>query len=238
MPDFQKREPEDVKNMFSKVSKNYDKITRAMCFGLDILWRKKLAKIALSNTSQKTKIIDIACGSGDVCIELAKSNLNAEIIGSDFCPEMLKIAEEKIAKANLNNRITFQQADCENLPFDDNSFDAITISFGFRNFQNREKCLNEITRILNLNGRLAILEVSRTNAIMEFAQRFFMCFFVPIIASILGGEKQSYKYLANTTMSYPYPKDVEKMLANAGLKEIKTYKMGCGLVAITTGVKK
>ncbi len=238
MPDFQKRDPEDVKKMFSKVSENYDKINRAMCFGLDILWRKKLAKLALAKTSEYPNVIDLACGSGDVCIELAKTSSSAKIIGADFCTEMLQIAERKIKKAQLSERITFKQADCQNLPFADNSFNAVTISFGFRNFQNREKCLKEIARILCSGGTLAILEVSRTNTFMEFAQKIFMCSIVPIIASILGGEKQNYQYLANTTMSYPFPNEIEKMFADSGFEEIKTHKMGCGLIAITTGIKK
>ena len=239
MPDFQQRNPEDVKNMFSEVSQNYDKINRAMCFGLDILWRKKLVKLALAKKSKAPKkIIDLACGSGDVCLELAKADKNANIVASDFCPEMLAIAKQKAVFAKLENRITFQQADCQKMPFENEDFDVATISFGFRNFQNRQECLTEIARILKNNGQLAILEVSRANAFMEWAQKIFMCTIVPIIATIFGGDKKSYQYLANTTMAYPYPKEVEKMFADAGFDNVKTHKLAFGLVAITTGVKK
>ncbi len=239
MPDFKQRNPDDVKNMFSEVSKNYDKINRAMCFGLDVLWRKKLAKIALSEKTDHTKkVIDLACGSGDVCLELAKADKSAEIVASDFCPEMLEIAKQKAIVANLDKRIIFQQADCQNMPFESNNFDVATISFGFRNFQNRQACLTEIARILKTGGRLAILEVSRANAFIEWAQKIFMCTIVPIIATIFGGNKESYKYLANTTMAYPYPKEIEKMFTDAGFENIKTRKLAFGLVAITTGIKK
>ena len=239
MPNAEKRNPTDVKEMFGNVSKNYDKINRAMCFGLDTLWRKTLAKTALKECFGSSPIIaDLACGSGDVAIELAKTDSSAQILASDFCPEMIEIARKKSNKENLSERIKFIQADCENLPFEDNKFNAITISFGFRNFQNRQKCLVEIYRILAPKGRLAILEVSRAGTIMEFAQKIFMSLIVPTIAVIFGGRRDDYKYLANTTMSYPYPAQVEKMFAYAGFENIKTRKFGCGLVAITTGTKK
>ncbi len=239
MPSAQKRDPNEVKEMFGAVAKNYDKINRAMCFGLDALWRKSLAKTAIGERLENSPlVVDLACGSGDVCVELLKLDKTANVVGADFCPEMLEIAKEKIAKLELADRAKFLQADCENLPFENSTFDAVTISFGFRNFQNRQKCLGEIARVLKPNGRLAILEVSRANACLEFAQKIFMGTFVPTIASLLGGRKQDYTYLANTTMQYPFPKEVEKMFAEAGFENIKTKKFGCGLVAITTGTKK
>ncbi len=239
MPSAQKRDPDEVKEMFGAVAKNYDKINRAMCFGLDILWRKNLAKTAIGDKlASAPKVVDIACGSGDVCVEILKLDNTANVVGADFCPEMLTIAEEKTNKLQLSNRVKFLQADCENLPFESNSFDAATISFGFRNFQNRLKCLSEIARILKPDGRLAILEVSRTNAFMEFAQKIFMGTFVPTIATLLGGRKKDYTYLANTTMQYPRSKEVEQMFVEAGFENVKTKKFGCGLVAITTGTKK
>ena len=239
MPDHTKREPKEVEKMFSGVAKNYDKINHAMCFGLDILWRKKLAKIALkdfANTS--ANVIDLACGSGDVALELAKTDASAKITASDFCKEMLTIAEKKSQANGFSERIKFVSADCQNLPFADNSFDATTISFGFRNFQNRNACLCEIARILKPSGRLAILEVARANKFLEFAQKVFMSAIVPFIATLFGGEKSSYKYLANSTLAYPKQPEIEEMFAQAGFENVKTIRMGCGLVAITTGTKK
>ena len=230
MPDHTKREPKEVEKMFSGVAKNYDKINHAMCFGLDILWRKKLAKIALKdfkNTS--ANVIDLACGSGDVALELAKTDASTKITASDFCNEMLSIAEKKSHANGFSERIKFVSADCQNLPFTDNSFNAATISFGFRNFQNRNACLCEIARIL---------EVARANRFLEFAQKVFMSAIVPFIATLFGGEKSSYKYLANSTLAYPKQPEIEDMFAQAGFENVKTIRMGCGLVAITTGIKK
>ena len=239
MPDSQKREPEDVKKMFSEVSKNYDKINRAMCFGLDARWRRALAKTALRGMEGKgAKIADLACGSGDVCVELARLAPRAEIVGADFCPEMLELAAKKAAAAGFGGRVKFTACDCQKTPFESGAFDAATIAFGFRNFQNRAAALAEISRILRRGGRLAMLEVSRAGKIMEPAQRIFMERVMPNIAALFGGKKDSYVYLAKTTLEYPRPREIEAMFAAAGFGEISTRKFGFGLVAITTGVKK
>ena len=173
-----------------------------------------------------------------MCLALARKCPSAEIVGIDFCPAMLQIAAQKIKRAGLESRVKFVEADCQNTPFEAGAFDAATIAFGFRNFQNRAACLSEISRVLKSGGRLAMLEVSRANAAMESAQRVFMSHIVPNIAALFGGERASYKYLANTTLTYPYPREVEAMFAAAGFHKITTRKFGCGLVAITSGVKK
>lgn len=239
MPDHTKRDPKDVEKMFSGVAKNYDKINRAMCFGLDVLWRKKLAKVALKDFSNASpNVIDLACGSGDVALELAKTDASAKITASDFCQEMLNVAERKSQDNGFSKRIKFLFADCQHLPFENESFNVATISFGFRNFQNRSACLTEIARVLKPSGRLAILEVARANRFLEFAQKIFMSAIVPFIATLFGGDKSSYQYLANSTLAYPKQEEVEKMFVQAGFENVKTIRMGCGLVAITTGVKK
>lgn len=249
MADFEKRDPEEVKTMFAEVAKNYDKINRAMCFGLDVLWRNALADSALSQTpnaaetpqtARTKKILDIACGSGDVALALAKKDASAEITAADFCPEMLEVARAKIARqpAQIAGRITTQRADCLALPFAPETFDAATISFGFRNFQNREKCLEQINTILKRGGKLAVLEVSRARGFFGAAQHFFMGRIVPDIAAVFGGNKADYEYLANTTLAYPLPEEVENMFRQAGFGNVETRKFGCGLVALTTGIKQ
>lgn len=223
--------------MFSRVAPKYDAINRAMCFGLDVLWRKALAKEALLGGGQK--ILDIACGSGDVALEIAKNSKekNIKISALDFCPEMLDIAKEKFLKKMPNADVEFIQSDCENMPFESETFHSATISFGFRNFKNRPACLREIARILKKDGKICILEVARSPKIIEQAQNFFMEKVVPNIAALFGGIKEDYVYLAQTTRLYPSQREIEKMLHDCGFKNAKTKKFGFGLVALTVAQK-
>ena len=224
--------------MFSGVAARYDKINRAMCFGLDCLWRAALADAAIKlANSASPKIADFACGSGDVSLEIAKRAPSAEITGVDFCAEMLAIAEEKIRRAGFSDRVEFLMRDCLKCGLPAESFDSLTVSFGFRNFQDRESGLAEMARVLKKGGALCILEVSRAGGVLEAAQAFFMGRVVPTIAGVLGGDKADYQYLAKTTLSYPHPDEIEKMLQNAGFGDVRARKFGCGLVALTTAVK-
>ncbi len=234
LADPKTRQEADVGKMFGRIAPSYDKINRAMCFGLDILWRKKLVKYVLKNGEPKS-VFDCACGSGDVSIELAKKFPNAKIIGGDFCEEMLELAKEKASKQNL--KIEFLFADCQKLPFEDSQFDAVTISFGFRNFKDRNSCLKEIVRVLKPNGILAILEVAKAEGIFQKIQKIFMGKFVPSVAKIFGGQKADYEYLAETTFDYPSNFQVKQMLLDAGLKNPKIEKLAFGLVAISSAEK-
>lgn len=237
MADFQKRDPDEVRDMFSGVAKRYDAINCAMCMGLDRLWRRALARAALEGLGAEPRIADFACGSGDVCIELARACPTAKITGVDFCQQMLEIAAQKIAARRLAGRIELVEADCSSTPFEAESFDALTISFGFRNFHDRQKSLSEINRILKPGGRLCILEVSRANRFFEGAQHIFMGSVVPLIAQIFGGRRQDYQYLAKTTFAYPRPEEIRRMLSSAGFSKTRVRKFAFGLVALTISEK-
>lgn len=234
-PENLTRQARFVKAMFGRVSTHYDKINNAMCLGLDKSWRRKISTI-LAKKKLNSPVIDIACGSGDVAIEILK-NTKANVICVDFCPEMLTIAKEKIEKLGFGKRVEFFCADCESLPFADASFSSATIAFGLRNFQNREKCLREIYRILEKNSMLVVLEVARAHTIFQPIQNFFMGKFVPNIANILGGNKKDYKYLADTTKEFPSKIELEKFFKNAKFKDIKTISLAFGFVAITIAEK-
>ncbi len=233
------RDSESVSGMFARIAPSYDRINRAMCFGLDVLWRKKLVRSVKECVgSNGIEILDCACGSGDVCLELSRSIPGASIIGIDFCPQMLAAAKEKAAKYAPNSKIEFLNGDCCALPFEDSRFDAATIAFGFRNFNDRRKCLEEIARVLKPDGLLAILEVARAGGIFAFFQRVFMCGAVPAIAKIFGGRREDYKYLAHTTMDYPHNPEVMRILESAGFSMVKIAPMAFGMVALNTAQKK
>ncbi len=236
LADASRREPDSVKAMFTRVAPFYDFINRAMTFGLDIIWRKRLVR-ALDLPEGETSVVDIACGSGDVALEVAGRYPLSKLTCSDFCAPMLEIARTKFDK-KFPSRAEFVEADCVSLPFDSNAFDGATVSFGFRNFKDRQSCLLEIARVLKPNAKLCILEVAKANGIFRVSQKFFMGKFVPFLASLCGGNKADYVYLAKTTLEYPNAEEVESMFARAGFENISTRPMAFGLVAITSGRKK
>lgn len=235
--DTKKRDPKEVKRMFARVAKGYDFVNHAMCFGLDILWRSRLVKILLQGRRAGGAYLDVACGSGDVAVAVAEADEKSKICGVDFCAEMLDAAKAKAAGKNLSGRIEFAEADCSSLPFADETFDGAAISFGFRNFKDRKKCLEEIFRVLKPGGKIAMLEVARANKFIAPAQKFFMWHLVPAIAKICGSDPRDYKYLAKTTLEYPSNPEVAGMFSESGFKNVAIKPQGFGLVAITHAVK-
>ena len=155
---------EQVATMFNNISKNYDDLNRVISFGIDISWRKKVVKIISKNNPQQ--ILDIATGTGDLAIMMTSLNPK-KIIGLDISEGMLSIGKQKIAKAKLNDKIEMIVGDSENMPFKDNTFDAITVSFGVRNFANLDKGLSEIRRVLKPSGTFVILETSNPKIIKQ-----------------------------------------------------------------------
>lgn len=230
------RNPKDVSKMFARVAPSYDKINRAMCFGMDVRWRKILAKAALK-CAKNGEILDLACGSGDVAMSVLNLSPEQKITCADFCPEMLAIAKSKILNARGPRNVKFEIADAANLQFENEKFSAVTIAFGFRNFKEREICLNEISRVLKPNGGLFILEVARAPKCVEWAQNIFMEQVAPRIASRLGGNKSDYEYLAKTTRAFPKKRELNKLIESRGFKNVKTKSFAFGCVALTKAQK-
>lgn len=244
-PDTKLRPENQVREMFARVAPHYDAANRAMCFFMDILWRRDLVKKALSNNAsigddsrnaQDIAVLDLACGSGDVACMLAERlGKRGRVCALDFCPQMLDIARRKAGLINLG--IEFAEGDCAALPYPDNSFNALTLSFGFRNFRDRKKCLGEAVRVLKPNGVLAMLEVSKAPKALAFAQRVFMTRVAPAAATLLGANKADYLYLAKTTLEYPENREIKNMFLDAGFARADIFRKAFGLVAITRGVK-
>lgn len=230
------RNPKDVGKMFARVAPSYDKINRAMCFGMDVRWRKTLAMAAVK-CAGAGEILDLACGSGDVAMSILGISPQQKITCADFCPEMLGLAKSKILNARSPCNVKFEIADAANLQFESEKFSAITIAFGFRNFKDREICLKEISRVLKPNGGLFILEVARAPKCIEWAQNIFMEQFVPRIAARFGGNKSDYEYLAKTTRAFPRKKELNKLIESCGFKNAKTKTFAFGCVALTEAQK-
>lgn len=238
IPDWQSRNPNRVREMFARVAPSYDKINRAMTLGLDKIWRNCLAESAILSAKKSQKpILDLACGSGDVALSILKKYPQAKLICCDLCEEMLEIAKVKIAKAGFEKNVEFVCADASKMPFESNSFCACTISFGFRNFQDRAACLKEISRVLENDGSLLILEVARAPKCFSAIQNFFMESIMPNIAKIFGGEKADYIYLAKTTREFPNKHELKKLIESNGFKNTKSKSFAFGFTALTISEK-
>ena len=234
--DESRREESRVKPMFARVATRYDRINAAMCFGLDRVWRGRLAKSVLLSAEKNAPFIDIACGSGDVALALLNRGAK-KIVCADFCPEMLELAKGKATRAGFGANAEFVCADCENLPFPDAGFGGATMAFGFRNFKNRAVCLAEIFRVMKPGARLGVLEVARAPKLLRPIQNMFMRHFVPNLAKILGGSKEDYVYLAETTRDFPDQKALKKKFESSGFVNVKSRPMAFGMVALTLAEK-
>lgn len=203
-----------VTKMFDTISKEYDGLNRVISFGIDVKWRNKVVK-RIAKSNPKT-ILDIATGTGDLAINLSATNAK-EIIGLDISEGMLAVGKDKVKDKALEDVIKMIIGDSENLPFSDNTFDAITVAFGIRNFENLEKGLSEILRVLKPNGVFIILETSvPTNPIYKFGYKAYTKFILPTIGRLLSKDKVAYRYLSESASVFPYGKKLNNILQKIG----------------------
>ena len=226
---------EQVATMFNNISKNYDDLNRVISFGIDISWRKKVVKIISKNNPQQ--ILDIATGTGDLAIMMTSLNPN-KIIGLDISEGMLSIGKQKIAKAKLNDKIEMIVGDSENMPFKDNTFDAITVSFGVRNFANLDKGLSEIRRVLKPSGTFVILETSNpTKFPFKQGYKFYTSFVLPIIGKIFSKDKVAYSYLSESANYFPFGQVFDNILIKNGFTNTEYTPVTFGVATIYTATK-
>ena len=212
---------EQVTKMFDTISGDYDGLNRVISFGIDVKWRKKVVKL-VNETTPKT-ILDIATGTGDLAIALAKTNAD-KIIGLDISSGMLDIGKQKILKKELQNTIDMVLGDSEKMPFDDDTFDAITVAFGVRNFETLEKGLSEILRVLKPNGIFVILETSVPKK-TPFKQgyKFYTKFILPVIGRLFSKDQSAYSYLSESASVFPYGEALNNILIEIGFINVKDY---------------
>ena len=220
----------DVRQMFNDIAPKYDFLNHFLSAGIDKRWRKKT--IALLKPFQPKHILDIATGTGDLAIEAL--SLNPEhITGCDISEGMLNLAKNKIDKNNLSDKISLQIAASENLPFADSSFDAVTVAFGVRNFNNLDKGLSEIFRVLKNGGVAAILEFSVPSSFPM--KQFYLFYFkkaLPFIGKIVSKNSMAYTYLPETVLLFPQGKDFVKHLEKAGFSKNNLKKLTAGICSI------
>ena len=227
---------EQVAQMFDTISGNYDNLNRVISFGIDIKWRKKVLQI-VSQSNPKI-ILDIATGTGDLAILMAQTNAE-KIIGLDISAGMLEVGEKKIAAKNLSNTIEMILADSENMPFEDNHFDAITVAFGVRNFETLEKGLAEILRVLKPNGVFVILETSVPEKTpYKQGYNFYSKNILPIIGKLFSKDNVDYGYLSESAAAFPYGEALNNILRKIGFIDVVALPQTFGVATIYTASKK
>ena len=239
-----------VRSMFDSIAPTYDKLNHILSHNIDKIWRKAVKRIVknlktsksenLKNTSQilrfsDSQVLDVACGTADSTIALAKAGIPS-VTGIDISEGMLKVGEEKVKDLNLSSAINLKAEDCENLSFDDNTFDAAFIAFGIRNFEDKKKGLHELKRVLKHNGHLLILELSvPQNKILLSLYKLYFLNILPFIGKKISGDSRAYTYLPQSVMNFPEPKEFLQMMEECGFKNVRQKALTFGLCRIYEG---
>ena len=217
--------------MFDRISPKYDRLNHLLSLNIDKVWRSKTAKAVAKQ--HPTSILDLATGTADLTIAMAKRNPKAHIIGMDISEKMLDIGKEKVQKQGLENQIVLRQGDAAALPFDENSFDAVTVAFGVRNFEDRDKDLAEIQRVLKPNGQAYILEFSMPEKFpMKQLYRLYFKHILPKIGKLVSKDPDAYTYLPQSVETFPKPDDFLRILGDNGLKSGSARQFSFGIATL------
>jgi len=226
---------EQVRRMFNTIAGRYDFMNRLLTMRIDILWRRKAVNLVKNHAHES--ILDIATGTGDFAIELAKLS-PVKIIGIDIAEKMLEIGREKVQQKGLSGKIELMEADSENLPFPENTYDLATSAFGVRNFENLNKGLSEIYRVLKPGGRVLILEASEpSNMPLKKLYKAYMSKICPAIGGAFS-ENKAYDYLNRSVAAFPSGKDFEAELVKAGFTDTRFIPLSMGVTSIYIAKKE
>lgn len=230
---------EKIERMFNSIAPEYDKLNHIMSLNFDKGWRRRALK-KIVQKDENLNILDIACGTGDFSIAIAEHSGEAtKILGLDISEGMLEVMKRKLSEKGLENRVNTMVGDSESLPFDDGTFDRVTIAFGIRNFEHREKALKEILRVLKPDGRLIILELSiPSNAIARWAFKIYFTRFVPLIGGKISGDQSAYNYLPASVIKFPGKKEWMATMTSCGYANVTHKAFTFGICRMYTGEKK
>lgn len=227
---------EEVAEMFNNISKKYDFLNHFLSLGIDKLWRKKAVKEL--KEIQPQRILDIATGTGDFALALLKLNPK-EVVGVDISQGMLDVGIEKMKKKGVDHIVKMKIGDSENLPFDDASFDALTVGFGVRNYENLEQGLTDMLRVLRPGGKAIILEFSKPKAFpMKQMFGFYSKKIIPFIGKNISKDERAYAYLPESVEAFPEGKNFTAILEKVGYTKVDAKPVSGGIATIYSGVKK
>jgi len=232
----QESKKEQVKNMFNNIAGKYDFLNHFLSLGIDHIWRKNLVK--LMKKQYPNQVLDIATGTGDLAVAIAKAFPNAKVIGADISENMLNIGKQKMIKKKLNDRVLMEMGDSEQLKYETGFFDSVTVAFGVRNYENLDKGLQEMNRVTKEGGQVYILEFSKPTA-FPFKQiyNFYFLNILPLFGKKVSKDDHAYTYLPESVQNFPDGNKFLNHLENAGYKSVKQKKLTFGVASIYTGKK-
>ncbi|NNK20760.1 MAG: bifunctional demethylmenaquinone methyltransferase/2-methoxy-6-polyprenyl-1,4-benzoquinol methylase UbiE [Flavobacteriaceae bacterium] len=221
---------EQVTTMFDTISGEYDGLNRVISFGIDVKWRKKV--VGILKTKSPDKILDIATGTGDLAINLVETGAS-RIVGLDISKGMLEVGKSKVVRKKLEGKVEMIVGDSENLHFEDDSFDAVTVAFGVRNFENLEKGLAEIYRVLKPKGTLVILETSvPSKTPFKQGYKFYSKYVLPAIGKIFSKDRSAYQYLSDSASVFPHGREFNNILGKIGFIGMENKPQTFGVASI------
>ena len=226
---------EKVREMFDNIAPTYDKLNHVLSLNVDKLWRRHALREIVDGTPQR--ILDVACGTGDSTISIAKAAAaGTEIIGADISEGMMALVKGKAEKAGVGERITLQVADGEDLPYRERMFDRVTCAFGIRNFEHKERGLSEFLRVLKSGGKAVILELSvPQNRLVRWTYDLYFLHILPGIGGAVSGDRAAYKYLPASVHSFPSPSDFCRMMEASGFRNVRCQTFSFGLCRMFVG---
>lgn len=227
---------EQVADMFNNISKTYDFLNHFLSLGIDIIWRKKAIN-ELKNDKPK-QILDVATGTGDFAFEALKILKPEKITGVDISRGMLDIADQKIINRRLSDKFEVALGDSENLPFANDTFDAVTVAYGVRNFENLEAGIADIFRVLKPGGKLVVLEFSKPRVFpVKQLYNFYFKYITPGIGKLFSKDARAYSYLPESVAAFPDGRNFTAVMDKVGFKHTKNRALTFGISSIYTGVK-
>lgn len=228
---------EQVEEMFDNIAPTYDRLNHIMSLNIDRIWRRRVMRII--RRAKPQRIMDVATGTGDLAIAMARKVKEAHILGVDLSEEMLSEARKKIKRLELEKRITLEKGDAENLTMvASESVDAATVAFGVRNFENIERGLSEIYRTLRPGGKLVVLEFSMPkNRLVRWVYRQYAHRLLPRIGGMISKDKQAYTYLPDSVEEFPAPERFAEILKGVGFKSVKLSSQSFGIAYIYDATK-
>lgn len=233
--DLDKGKKIQVALMFNNIARKYDFLNHFLSLGIDKLWRKKAIKLLRSH--QPKRMLDIATGTGDFAIAALKLNPDS-VVGIDISTEMLAVGREKIVKKGLENKIQLFEGDSENIRFDNNSFDVITVAFGVRNFENLEKGISEMYRVLDTGGKLVVLEFSKPRKFpIKQIYNFYFFKILPFCGRIVSKDVSAYTYLPESVENFPDGDKFLEICESCGFNTVKEQRLSFGIASIYIGTK-
>ena len=227
---------EGVRKLFDNIAADYDKLNHILSLNIDKGWRRKAVR-EIADENRPLNVLDIACGTGDFTIEIAKKvALGSKVTGIDISDGMLEIGKQKILKEGIDAEMYV--ADCESLPYEDNTFDRISVGFGVRNLEHLAIGLSEMYRVMAVGGKIVILELSvPSNAFVRWLYKIYFLKILPFIGGLVSGNRGAYEYLPASVLHFPAPDRFMEMMISAGFDEVKHISLTFGICRMYIGKK-